>query len=322
MVVVLVLHHHQACDATTNSSNNNQTYCPISSCGKITNIRQPFRLKNDPSACGDPKYELSCENNVTTLTLFSGKYYVKSINYEDYTVQVVDPGIEAGNCSSIPRYFLTTSNFTSESYYIYNDYNGDPYLIIMIIYLKCSKEVKDDPGYVDTAPCRINSDSKSYVYAFAGANYWESNKYLTVGRLKDYCKVKLVTMSSFDFPGVRDDIPNRPLSYEQIHGMLLYGFQLSWINGGCRDSCGDNQGCSFNQTTADFECYELTNDCCYYPLGTYVAKRCDLLSKQLIIAQVLASSDSSPLAIAVAGDRTVVLPTKFSVNHTETTNNW
>ncbi|CAJ2674597.1 unnamed protein product [Trifolium pratense] len=296
MVVVLVLHHHQACDATTNSSNNNQTYCPISSCGKITNIRHPFRLKNDPSACGNPKYELSCENNVTTLTLFSGKYYVKSINYEDYTVQVVDPGIEEGNCSSIPSYFLSTSNFTI--IYDYDDYHMYPYQIDYhfglgygyIIYLNCSKPVKDDPEYVDTSPCRVNSDSKSYVYAFAGENYreedyWRSNKYLSVGRLKDYCKVKLVAMSSLLVnPNVRDDVPNRPLSYEQIHGMLVYGFQLSWISGACRDSCGDNQRCYFNQTTRDFECYEST-DYCDYPLGIEVAKRCDQLSKQLIIEE-------------------------------------
>ncbi|CAJ2648242.1 unnamed protein product [Trifolium pratense] len=35
----------------------------------------------------------------------------------------------------------------------------------------------------------------------------------------------------------------------------------------------------------------------------------------LVRGSVLASSGSSPLPIAVAGDRTVVLPTKFSVNH-------
>ncbi|CAJ2674604.1 unnamed protein product [Trifolium pratense] len=290
-VVLIILSHHQACDATTNS--NNQTYCPPSSCGKITNIIHPFRLKNDPTACGDPRYELSCKNNMTVLTLFSGKYYVQEIDYLNYKIRIVDPGIEEADCSSIPRYFLTTSNFTND--YIYNDYNGDPYQIDYdssygyIIYLKCSKEVKDDPGYVDTAPCRVNSDSKSYVYAFVG-NYWErkeSNKYLSVGRLKDYCKVNLVAMSSLlDIPNVsvRDDVPNRSLPYEQIHGMLLYGFQLSWLSGACRDSCGDNNRCYFNRTTADFECYEST-DYCTYPLGIEVAKRCDKVSKQRILAE-------------------------------------
>jgi hypothetical protein len=140
--------------------------------------------------------------------------------------------------------------------------------------------VKDDPGYVDTSPC-INWDSRSYVYAFAVKKYWEddymgSNNYLSVGRLKDYCQVKHVAMLSLSDSSngsVRDDVPDRPLSYERMHGMLLYGFELSWISGACRDSCGDNQRCYFNQTTADFECFEST-DYCTYPLGIEVAKRC------------------------------------------------
>ncbi|MCI50386.1 hypothetical protein A2U01_0071630, partial [Trifolium medium] len=35
----------------------------------------------------------------------------------------------------------------------------------------------------------------------------------------------------------------------------------------------------------------------------------------LVQGSVLTSSGSSPLPITVAGDRTVVLPTKFSDNH-------
>ncbi|WJX16585.1 hypothetical protein P8452_06592 [Trifolium repens] len=238
MLIGLLL-HHQTCDAISNT--NNQTYCPPSSCGEITNITHPFRLKGDPTSCGDPRYELSCENNMTVLTLFSGKYYVKSINYENYTIQIVDPGIKEGDCSSIPSYFLTSFNFTSSYTVNGKVFTGDPYQIDSyfeynkyqyIIYLKCSKEVKDDPGYVDTSPCIVNSDSKSYVYAFVELNYWEhpydsdyvedywESKYLTVERLKDDCQVKLVAISSSS-----DFLPNGSLSYEQIHGMLVYGFQ-------------------------------------------------------------------------------------------------
>ena len=298
VMVLLLHHHHQTCDAITNT--NNQT-CPPSSCGKITNIKHPFRLKNDPATCGDPRYELSCENNITALTLFSGKYYVQEINYINYTIRLVDPGIEEGDCSSIPHYSLTSSNLRTFGDYVYND--ADPYQIDFyndydyghIIYLKCSKAVNDDPEYVDTAPC-INSDSKSYLYAFAAdfyvwdyedEDYW--NQVFSVGRLKDYCQVTLVAMSSSDFPSdsvrVGEDVPDRhrnrhrhrhrhrPLSYEDIHGMLLYGFQLSWMSGACRESCGDNQTCYFNQTIGNLECHDLSEDC-YYPLGREVNKRC------------------------------------------------
>jgi hypothetical protein len=289
VVTVLPLHHyHQTCDAIT----NNKTYCPPSSCGKISNIKHPFRLMDDPTSCGDQKYELSCENNITVLTLFSGKYYVQEINYVNYTIRLVDPAIEEGNCSSIPRYFLTSSNFTVP----YNDINGrDLYQMDndygYIIYLKCSKQVNDDPDYVDTAPC-ISSDSKSYLYAFA-ADFWVRDyrdeydlgyeesyfqkNYFSVGRLKDNCQVKLVVMSSSDFPNVsvREDVPDRSISYQEIHGMLLYGFQLSWMSGACRESCGDTQQCSFNQTIGNFECYDPSDsDSCIYPLGMEANKRC------------------------------------------------
>ncbi|RHN77751.1 putative wall-associated receptor kinase, galacturonan-binding domain-containing protein [Medicago truncatula] len=85
--------------------------CPPSSCGKISNITYPFRLKNDPIHCGNRSYELSCENNVTTINLYSAKYNVKSINYNNFTIRLVDPGIQQDNCSSFPRNYLSTSDF-------------------------------------------------------------------------------------------------------------------------------------------------------------------------------------------------------------------
>jgi hypothetical protein len=120
--------------------------------------------------------------------------------------------------------------------------------------------VKDDPGYVDTASCIVNSDTKSYVYAFVETNYWnywnwinqydqDYASYLTVKRLKDDCQVKLVAISSSDFP-------NGSLSYQQIHGMLVYGFELSWLSGSCKQICGDNTRCYFNRTTGDVRCQE------------------------------------------------------------------
>ncbi|WJX10141.1 hypothetical protein P8452_00898 [Trifolium repens] len=277
IVVWVILHHHhyQTCDAIT----NNKTSCPPSSCGKITNIKHPFRLQNDPTNCGDSRYELSCENNMTVLTLFSGKYYVKSINYIDYTIRIVDPGIEEGDCSSIPHYFLSSYNLTGIWSYV--DGNSDAYHTDYelgnknkyVIYLNCSKQVKDDPGYVDTAPCRVNSDSKSYVYAVAG--------HLSVESLKDYCEVKVVTMYSSNISSVmsvRDDVPIRRLSYDQIHKMLLYGFQLSWKSGACREFCVDNQWCNF--INGEIECQ---SNYCHYPMGA--DGNCNQMSKLRILIE-------------------------------------
>jgi hypothetical protein len=265
VVVLLLLHHHENCDA---NNTNNQTSCTPSSCGKINNIKHPFRLKNDPTTCGDPMYELSCENNITILTLFSGKYYVKSINYKNYTIRLVDTGIQENDCSTIPRYFLTSSNFTSSYNY---DYHGDPYEVSYpawlghIIYLNCSNPVKNDRRYVDTSPCIINSTGGAgHVYAVAGD--------LSAGRLNVGCHVKLVATSSasaFKPVGVVENdksVYHKHFSYKEIHEMLSYGFYLSWLRRACEDACDDRykQYCYFNESSGALLC---SSDFCKTPLG-------------------------------------------------------
>jgi len=258
VVVVLLFHdHHQTCYAITIT--NNQTYCPTSSCGTIRNIKHPFRLQNDPANCGDPRYELSCENNITTLTLFSGKYYVKSINYRNYSMRVVDPGIQEGDCSSIPRYFLTAANFTSS----YNsNYHGDPFelgngqsLVEHVIYLNCSNQVKNNPTYVDTSPCRINSANNSYVYAIDGD--------FSVGELNVGCRMKIVTISSA--PALISLEKLQPFPYKEIHRFLSYGFELSWMRRGCEDFCDNNERNWFMDYNAGY--LVCQNDDCITPLG-------------------------------------------------------
>ncbi|GLT57323.1 hypothetical protein SLA2020_303030 [Shorea laevis] len=105
VVVVLV---HQTCSAEDGH------LCAASSCGDIHNISYPFRLQHDPQNCGDRNYTLFCENNRTVLNLFAGKYYVRQINYNNYTIRVVDSGIDQ---VFIPRYFLNRHNFSYEDPY-------------------------------------------------------------------------------------------------------------------------------------------------------------------------------------------------------------
>ena len=48
-------------------------------------------------------------NYRTTLHLYSGKYYVLAINY---TIQLVNVGVQSNNCSALPLHSLTPANFT------------------------------------------------------------------------------------------------------------------------------------------------------------------------------------------------------------------
>ena len=118
LLLPLMLLLQQGSSSTTTTEK--QHSCPPSSCGKISNISYPFRLKDDPKHCGDSRYELSCENNEATLYLYSGKYYVQSINYNNFTIRVADPGVMESNCASLPRYSLSRSNFCDT----YNNYEN------------------------------------------------------------------------------------------------------------------------------------------------------------------------------------------------------
>ena len=53
-------------------------------------------------------------NYLTTLHLYSGKYYVLAINY---TIQLVDVGVQNNNCSALPLHSLTPANFTIDDSY-------------------------------------------------------------------------------------------------------------------------------------------------------------------------------------------------------------
>jgi len=177
-----------------------------SSCGKISNITPPFRLKHDPDHCGNNKYELDCVNNVTVLKLYDGYYFVQSINYNNYTIRVVDPNIQPTNCSSLPQFFLYRHNFTLYTSYIryFTQKNTNSYdysllrsnstfdfydgidLSRPVIYLKCTSNIVDK-YYTDTSQCM-----GQHTYAIVGDPQF--------GILEPQCRVKFVTLTSFWVP--------------------------------------------------------------------------------------------------------------------------
>ncbi|KAE8678943.1 PR5-like receptor kinase [Hibiscus syriacus] len=72
--------------------------CGSISCGNVS-IGYPFRLKGQPSRCGDKRLELVCHNNnLTTLELESGKFNVQDIFYRNLTIRVVDKSLD-DDCS-------------------------------------------------------------------------------------------------------------------------------------------------------------------------------------------------------------------------------
>ena len=218
--------------------------CPPSSCGKITDIHYPFRLKGDPEKCGKKRYELGCENNVTVLYLNSAQYHVDAINYNNYTVRVVDTSLQPHNCSSLPLRSLSRSNF-SDTYAYYTDpyqagvkavENWESLIFEHIVYLNCNHSVRENGKYVESGEC-VKWDSKGYAYAIGGNLKAED---FEVG-----CEVKLVAPTSFR------TLDNH--SYTAMHSALAYGFEISWINLACQRHCHD-RFCYFDSSNQNLEC--------------------------------------------------------------------
>ncbi|XP_068315591.1 LEAF RUST 10 DISEASE-RESISTANCEUS RECEPTOR-LIKE PROTEIN KINASE-like 2.1 [Pyrus communis] len=200
------------CGETCNAKDDSNSSC-TSSCGLIHHITYPFRLNDDPKTCGETRYNLSCENNNTTVLdlLDFGKYYVQAINYENKTIRLLDPGLDNNNCSSLPQNW--PPNYFPDPY-------SSPFSSISVYYLRCRNQVNSSL-YVATAPCLNNSatsliqpKSYSYIMVYPAMKDWYEG-----------CRVERKTSMQCreeDFEGYY----NGSHSYEYIHSALMYGFEL------------------------------------------------------------------------------------------------
>ncbi|XP_038693702.1 uncharacterized protein LOC119991420 [Tripterygium wilfordii] len=152
-----------------------------SSCGDNIKIGHPFRLKGDRPTCGDPDYELSCDNNQTILSFNSAEYVVKAIDYNKFIIRVADIGIQEHNYSSTPLHSLSPTSPIDRkfvaSYYktylsaYYDQYfSSDHYFANVsntdnIVYISCETPMKS-PSFVDAAPCisKTSYSNRRYHY--------------------------------------------------------------------------------------------------------------------------------------------------------------
>jgi hypothetical protein len=240
IVVVLV---HQTCSAEDGHQ------CAPSSCGNIHNISDPFRLQGDPKNCGNRKYTLSCENNNTVLYSDAGKYYVRQINYDNYTIRVVDSGIDQ---VFIPHYFLNRSDLSfRHSYDLYRRGRFTYREVILsrsVVFVMCENRVNSSL-YLETSTCFSSNGSDSEYSSNSSKTY----RYVKVGRTKptdveDSCQIEGMTLTSW--PGNND----RHVSCSDVHNALVYGFELSWLQVMCERSCRSTDSCYLNETN-HVQCY-------------------------------------------------------------------
>ncbi|XP_057508079.1 rust resistance kinase Lr10-like [Actinidia eriantha] len=209
--LVLVL-----CSVTCHGKKNQH-----SSCGDIHNISFPFRLKTDPyDTCGNGDFDLSCENNRTVLNVNLGKYYVQAINYNNNTIRLVDVGIRANDCSTLPLHVLIDVFYSFGE--TYSSYYSE-----LAVFVSCENAVKsslyidciDIPAACENATLSSsNLSQRQYSYVLLGDVRQED--------IPNLCNVDVVAPVY--------GINKQNISFSDIHNGLAHGFELYWSTHGMR----------------------------------------------------------------------------------------
>ncbi|THG15056.1 uncharacterized protein LOC114278458 [Camellia sinensis] len=250
------------CDALRSDGNCN------SSCGNIQNIKYPFRFEGDPENCGKKIYELACHNNRPVLNLFSsGKYYyVKAINYNNYTIRVVDVGIQNGECFSLPLYSLTSGDFGSDRNPYYYYHPSSPYefqreftLDAVAVLMECENPV-NSPLYMNTSNSAYTSCiNKTVESSSSQTHYYYS--YFLFGNLRasdvaDLCRIDEIVATTLWSPTTTASY-NSSSKFMEFHAQLAYGFELSWV----RSLCKQCTGYCFTDPTTNYTTVTCFNYC-------------------------------------------------------------
>ncbi|KAL1309712.1 hypothetical protein AAHE18_17G197500 [Arachis hypogaea] len=168
--------------------------------------------------CGDHRYTLSCEDHHQLFLYWkSAKFSVQSINYNNYTIRLVDANFALlhhhhhhyySNSSLLLNYSLASYNFSDSEtepyqYFLYK-VNGDRLMFMkQMIYVRCI----NDTFYVN----------------FDGKSLWELG-------LRDSCYIEWMYPTSWPHD---EECKINNISCRDNRNMLLYGFELSWAVSSC-----------------------------------------------------------------------------------------
>lgn len=206
-------------------------------CG-VHNISHPFRLKDSPKKCGDKRYNLLCEDNNQLILDYKyekhhGKYSVQSINYNNYTIRLLDFNLGYSNYT-LPPHPLGLYNFTSK-YSRDLPYRMSGYYILLVkpvLYMRCPNHVQYSSSIYFAAPACMNISSYEQPGNSFYVNYIGGDQSFSESGLADSCRVELMYLTSWD---IQNNNNHNNISCTDIRREMFYGFELSWLNSLCED---------------------------------------------------------------------------------------
>ncbi|XP_071911995.1 rust resistance kinase Lr10-like [Coffea arabica] len=150
---------------------------------------------------------------------------LSSIDYEQQTLRIFDPGVQKNNCSTLPVYPLGYQNPYNNDYNLFLDIAPDTG---WLVFVSCKNPVKSKyaPLSVDTASCNITANQFSKMKA--PSNYYS---YVVVGKnvvasdIEESCTIyKTAPVDLRRLPKVSAG----DISFQDIHNLLSNGFEIRW----------------------------------------------------------------------------------------------
>ncbi|KAL1072895.1 hypothetical protein V6Z11_D11G183800 [Gossypium hirsutum] len=200
-------------------------------CGSVSSIGYPFWGMNRPSYCGQPGFELRCENNVTEILMNENTLRVLDIDPERQSLKVAREDYWNGYCST--KFINTSIDF--------DHFNYGSNIRNLTLFYGCNPL----PTSTFLPNCSMNSTLIDVSYAVR--NMLGDPRY-------GICR-EIVVVPVYE--AAAKDLEVNPMI---MQAALRGGFELQWEadNDQCR-RCRDSDGiCGYNHSSNSFTCFPTT----------------------------------------------------------------
>ncbi|KAJ1391450.1 Wall-associated receptor kinase, galacturonan-binding domain [Sesbania bispinosa] len=205
--------------------------------GNITNIGFPFWGGDRPDRCGHPLLHLTCERNISYITIKDVKYEVLEANPKDYTLRItrVDYLYFEGLCPSK----LVNTTLDTKLFVYSSEYKN------LTLFYGCPASNPFSSAAIGRLPCFTNGDFGEFLYTQFGS----------LGPPLS-CKQSVVVPVSPSWIDINDFIKTQ----EAIRA----GFVVRWIAGleQCQNCTKTGGVCGYDGNSNQTTCYHCNDQSC------------------------------------------------------------
>ncbi|KAM0944352.1 putative glycerophosphodiester phosphodiesterase, protein kinase RLK-Pelle-LRK10L-2 family [Dioscorea sansibarensis] len=222
-------------------------------CGDVrTEIKFPFRTKDQLEYCGHPGYDLTCDDDeykIPSMNIGGKQYHVmETINYDSQVLHLIDADLSAvTTTSSCPEKITNTTSLESSSFLAYVDNDAN-----LTLYLNCSFSTFPTPNKLFPIACTSSPD------------FFGQNSFFTLGKEpiglpeNEHCD-STVLLPVYDKFSPEDFI-SRGKTFSDV---LKVGFGVTWTAGG--SWCGE---CTNSGGICGNNAINSGSRACFCPVGT------------------------------------------------------